>query len=118
MKKIIILFVLVATVFAGCKKDDNNGSNGNQTEIISYFLAHEWGDASFYKGGSNNDYYFNDGEDDPFKITSFSEDSKGNYVATYNGYYGSVCTFTVNPKTGDAVLLVGGTEPMYYTLTK
>ena len=105
MKKIAILLVLVAAIFTNCKKDDN----ASQSDLISYFLAHEWnGSCYFYKGGNNNDYYFTDG-DDLFKVTSFSEDSKGNYVATYNGYYGSICTFTVNPKTGEAVGLVDGT---------
>ena len=114
MKKITILLVLVAAVFTSCKKDDN----ASQSDIISYFLAHQWnGTVYFYKGG-NNDYYFTDGEDNPSKVNSFSEDSKGNYVATYDGYYGSICTFTVNPKTGDAVLLVDGTDPLYYSLTK
>jgi len=118
MKKITILLVLIAAVFTSCKKDDN-ASKASQSDIISYFLAHEWqGSISFYKGGNNNDYYFTDGEDSPSKVNSFSEDSKGNYVATWDGYYGSICTFTVNPKTGDAALLVDGTDPLYYSLTK
>jgi len=125
MKKITILLVLMASIFTTCKNNDNNSNNSANQEIISFFLAHEWQLShdvliiNFNQQG--NSYYIGLAVENN-KVT-FSQDSKGNYVATWkeyddNGKYLYSRIFTVNPNTGDGILTFsdGGEVDTYYMI--
>lgn len=113
MKKAIIFGLLLAVVFTGCEKSENEGpetdpqkigivgewySSGDNVAVLlsTYFLI----DSIYAKFETNNTYL----------VESFANDAKTTYSGTYaqtKSGVGTIWTITLNQSTPTAVTSVG-----------